>query len=298
MRRFPALRPELLALVTMTFASPAFAEPTPAKSPSSTEPAKTAGAQARTSGLTFGIEGGDLVLSDSSTLKIFRLHPLAAAVYALADGQRSFEAIRTDAEAASGYPLDQATLFAVLDALADANLLMARVTPPGTTELDAFVVVDGTLGTALVEPRTTKGTGVADLATAKRQEQAAKALERPNRVREAAYKSADDRLVKASEEGVKARGAVTEARRKEGSRKNSEEYEKQAFKTKASDDQALVVTRARSEQLAKSESTMRKVSEQEVKRMRPEEVTATIAARKVKQEADAKHANQEQTRKR
>lgn len=38
-----------------------------------------------------------------------RLHPIAAAVYALADGKTSLDVIRKGAEEASGYAIDEAT---------------------------------------------------------------------------------------------------------------------------------------------------------------------------------------------
>jgi hypothetical protein len=154
MRRFPPLRPEVLALLAATMASPAWAgDPaSAAKGAAQTEPAKP-GAPQRFLGdkSSIAIQGGDLVIHDSSTLTMLRLHPIAAAVFLLADGQKPLAAIRSEAETSTGLPVDEATLFAVLDALADAKLLSARVTPPGSGDLSSFVLSDGTLGSALVE---------------------------------------------------------------------------------------------------------------------------------------------------
>ncbi len=290
MRRFPALRPELLALVTLAFASPAFADAPATKSPAGTEPARGTVPQARTTGVTFGIDGGSLVLSDAASSKTFRLHPIAAAVYVLADGQRSLEAIRAAAEASSGFPLDEAGLFAVLDALADANLLVGRVTPPGSADFGSFVASDGTLGTALLEPTTTKGSPEPSLAAARKSEEVRKAQLRPERVRESDAKRNDPQLKRAAEETYKARASEAKTRR-EVLGASSEASHKQAGRgTPTMQDTVIAAAKLRSEQLAKSESKLR-VSEEGEKRQRPD-----AAAREV--ESKRKNMMQEQDKKR
>lgn len=285
MRSFPALRPAVIALVTLAFASPAFAD-TPAGQGTAAEPAKSAVPQARTSGVTFGIEGGSLVLADSSTTKIFRLHPLAAAVYGLADGQRSLEAIRAGAEASSGLPLDEAGLFAVLDALADANLLVARVTPPGSADPGSYVAADGTLGSALLEPSTTKGAPEPTLASARMKEESRKVIERPERARESSAKRDDTQVQRAREQTAKARESESRVRR-DALGASSEASKKQINRPAAPmQDAAVAAAKLRSEQLAKSESKVRR-SEQDMKYQRPE---AAAAREESKRKAGLTHS--------
>ena len=99
MRRFPPLRPEVLALLAVTLATPAFAgEPAgAAKGAAQTEPAKP-GAPRRLLGDSSAvtIHGGDFVIFDSATVTMLRLHPIAAAVFLLADGQKPLAAILLD----------------------------------------------------------------------------------------------------------------------------------------------------------------------------------------------------------
>ena len=87
------LRPELLALLSaLLLASPVALADTPA-------PGATAGASlpaARTSELSFSIDEGALLIKDSAASKTFRLHPIAAAVYVLSDGNYLIKAVATD----------------------------------------------------------------------------------------------------------------------------------------------------------------------------------------------------------
>jgi hypothetical protein len=239
MRRFPPLRPEVLALLAATMASPAWAgDPaSAAKGAAQTEPAKP-GAPQRFLGdkSSIAIQGGDLVIHDSSTLTMLRLHPIAAAVFLLADGQKPLAAIRSEAETSTGLPVDEATLFAVLDALADAKLLSARVTPPGSGDLSSFVLSDGTLGSALVEAGAAQPEAKLKLPEAKAKESANMAREDLKKVQERLR----DREAKAK-------------------------VVREAPGAQASDEAMIPVLKQRAEVLAKSESVLRKRSEQEVK---------------------------------
>lgn len=261
MRLIPALAPRLVALVTMTFASSALAaEPAAAtKSPAPVDPARPGVAQQRTNGITFALEDETLLLTDTAASKTFRLHPIAAAVYLLADGTRSLSSLRAEAEAASGLPVDDETLFAALDALADAKLLVARVSPPGSTELAAFVTVDGVSGTDLVTATTSGGTASPTVADARQREERAKSGHIRVRREEAEQKKARPELRLAAEERAKAVGQL----RVEASK---EEVAKKAKTATASDEAALRTARARAEQSAKSELKRRKANEQEKKK--------------------------------
>lgn len=245
----------------MTFASSALAaEPTAAtKAPSPAEPARPATAQQRTSGITFALDDETLLLTDTAASKTFRLHPVAAAVYLLADGTRSLSALRAEAEAASGIPVDDETLFAALDALADAKLIVARVSPPGSTELAAFVTVDGVSGTDLVTATTSTGTAAATIADVRRSEERKKAQHLAGRRTEADQKKLRPELRLAAEERAKAVGQLR-------SQAGKEEAAKKAKTVTAADDAALRTARARAEQSAKSELKRRKADEQEKKK--------------------------------
>ena len=246
----------------MTFASSALAaDPAAAtKAPSPAEPARPATAQQRTSGITFALEDDTLLLTDTAASKTFRLHPIAAAVYLLADGTRSLSSLRAEAEAASGLPVDDETLFAALDALSDAKLLVARVSPPGSTELAAFVTVDGVSGTDLVTVTTSTGTAAATVADIRQAEQRRKAQHLQGRREEADRKKLRPELRLAADERAKAVGQLR-------SQAGKEEAAKQAKTVTAADDAALRTARARAEQSAKSELKRRKADEQEKKKV-------------------------------
>lgn len=258
-------------MVLVALAGPARAEPAPAK-PGAAAPAKTT-AERKTQGITYAVDGDALLLTDARAQKTYRLHPLAAAVYALADGQKPLAAIRAEAEQSSGLPLDDDALYAVLDALADADLLVARVTPPGSSDIGSYVAIDGTPGPALVALAPAKA-GALALAEARASEEKEKVTRRPGRKLEADKKRADASLMKAQEERVKAREVslrerVGESANKEASKKVSRPIDA-ALEKRAGD------ARLRAEQLAKSESSLRMRSEAEAKkadvgRMRSEE---------------------------
>lgn len=256
MRLFPPLRPEVLALVVTVFTSTALAEPAPTAKEASAA-AVTKFPTARTSGIAYGVDDGDLVLSDSATGKSLRLHPLAAAVYALADGSKSFEEIRAGAQAATGFGVDLPTVYAVLDALADANLLVARATPPGSADLGTFVASDGTLGYGLVAATAQRGASAPDLGRAKTQEQSRKSLDREGRLKESDAKSKDLPIREASEQSTKAQVSLRETTRSESARKSaaSESMRKQAFEGIAPE---VETARVSAESAAKKESALRK----------------------------------------
>ncbi len=245
----------------MTFASSALAaDPAAAtKAPSAAEPARPSTAQQRTSGITFALDDETLLLTDTAASKTFRLHPIAAAVYLLADGTRTLSSLRAEAEAASGIPVDDETLFAALDALADAKLLVARVSPPGSTELAAFVTVDGVSGTDLVTATTSAGTPAPSLAEARPREMERKRLHLRSRHEEADQKQQRPELRLAAEERAKAVGQLR-------SQAGKEEAAKKAKTVTAADDAALRTARARAEQSAKSELRRRKADEQQKKK--------------------------------
>jgi hypothetical protein len=271
MRLFPPLRPELVAMVLVALAGPASAEPAPAK-PGAAAPAKATAAR-KTQGITYAVDGDALFLTDARAQKTYRLHPLAAAVYALADGQKPLAAIRAEAEQSSGLPVDDDTLYAVLDALADADLLVARVTPPGSSDLGSFVAIDGTPGPALVALAPAKA-GTLGLAEARVSEEKEKVVRRPGRKLEAEKKRADASLMKSQEERVKARDLSL--RERVGESANKEASQKSARPIDAALEKRAGDTRLRAEQLAKSESQLRMRSEAEAKkadvsRMRSEE---------------------------
>lgn len=258
-------------MVLVALAGPASAEPAPAK-PGAAAPAKATAAR-KTQGITYAVDGDALFLTDARAQKTYRLHPLAAAVYALADGQKPLAAIRAEAEQSSGLPVDDDTLYAVLDALADADLLVARVTPPGSSDLGSFVAIDGTPGPALVALAPAKA-GTLGLAEARVSEEKEKVVRRPGRKLEAEKKRADASLMKSQEERVKARDLSL--RERVGESANKEASQKSARPIDAALEKRAGDTRLRAEQLAKSESQLRMRSEAEAKkadvsRMRSEE---------------------------
>lgn len=206
------LRPELLALFTALFAAAPLASAetvAPAKAAASTTaPATTTvGAPlptAKTDGATFAVDGEAILITNTATKATVRLHPIAAAIYALADGKTSLEAIRKGAEDASGYAIDEATLFAALDALADAKLLVARATPPGgSPEQDLVVLADGAATADLVAVAADAKPGRDDFAKVKVAESAAKRKLR-DRHRDEESVKAKQPLRKKSEEAHKA----------------------------------------------------------------------------------------------
>jgi len=262
MRVFPALRPELVALLVVSLASPALAEGNP-PSPAANAPPRAPTAERRTQGIGYAVDGDRFVLTDSRAQKTFRLHPIAAAVYALADGQKPLSAIRAEAEAASGMTTDEETLFAALDALADAGLLVARVTPPGSVELGSFVAVDGTTGAGLVAATTEKGRAVAGLAEARESEQKEKSALRVDRARESKMKSEDVAVQRSHEARKKAMNAQTQARADEQRNKEANQKVSRPLEKKLTDELASAGVRA--ESAVKSESSLRMRNEQTAK---------------------------------
>lgn len=249
------IRPELLALLTALFAAAPLASAetvAPAKSAAPAAPAASL-PTAKTAGVTFAVEGEAVRITDQANKATVRLHPIAAAIYALADGKTTLEAIRKGAEEASGYAIDEATFFAALDALADAKLLVARVTPPGgaSTELDLVVLPDGGAGADLVVAVADAQPGRDDFAKAKVSESAAKKLVR-GRVREESEAKAKLPARKLSEEAHKsAQADYVKA-------KTQLATDKAAGKLKGEADEKRVVKevatkRARSEELAKKQ---------------------------------------------
>jgi hypothetical protein len=219
----------------------------------------------------------------------------------LADGQRSLAAIRTETEAGTGFAVDEGALFAVLDALADAKLLASRVTPPGSTDLASFVFADGTLGSAFVEKGTDQPAQPVDklkLPDARVREAAAKEIRRPLRAHESAQKRQDDAFGRAA----KATGTAREEAKKAGDRMREREMNAKAKREAPStqpsaDEAALPALRQRSEALAKTESTLRKRSEQDAKaryqeRALPGEDDASARKRQGATEADYKAQKQ------
>lgn len=149
-----SIHPRLIALLAALFAA------APAAAQAQQPPAAKAESlpAARVEGLSFSVDGDALVLKDESSGKISRLHVVAAAVFALSDGKTSPSAIRDKLAGLTGYTGTDELVFAALDALADAKLLQARVSPPGTSPLELVVAPDGTLGSALVAAASAEAT--------------------------------------------------------------------------------------------------------------------------------------------
>lgn len=261
------LRPQLLALLSALFlATPvAHAQQAPA--------AQAEGAPAaRTDGITFTVEGDQLILKDEASGKLYRLHAIAAAVFALSDGKATPAEIRGKLGELTGYAGTDELVFAALDALADAKLLKARVTPPGTTPLDLVVTPDGLFGTGLVTTATAEGKDLDTKALSK--EEARKkslgkeaAVKSSNKIR---YKSEAE--AKALDKGVVEKAAI----RKESVEKHSESSAKQAVSLKstakgesAQKDAAtktLAAAHAKAREAATNEASLRSKMEQAKKR--------------------------------
>jgi hypothetical protein len=259
----PTLRPELLALLAALFlATPVASAQTDAK-----VAAIAALPTAKIAGATYVVDEGAIVITRTAAKKSVRLHPIAAAVFALADGKTSVSGIREAAQKASGYELDDAAVFGVLDALADADLLVARVSPPGgSSELDLLVMDDGTLGTALVTTVTPgKDAGEADFAKVKVSEQKLKAVQRDRIRKESALKAERPALKLAREELAKKKSELTAARTKESDAK-SKKVSEAAVKTAEKD---VAAKKVAAESTAKKSSKLRldeKFSEQSAKK--------------------------------
>jgi hypothetical protein len=176
MRLLRPLRPELIALLSaLLLAAPVAHAADP---PAAASAAATPGA--RTADLSFSIDGGSIVIKDAAAGSSYRLHPVAAAVFVLSDGKTTIADIRKGAANLTGYDVDETTAFAALDALADARLLLARVTPPGGSDLDLVVLTDGALGTELVaSPAPKEGTKVDTAKLKERENQAKQANAKP-----------------------------------------------------------------------------------------------------------------------
>ncbi len=248
-----SFRPELLALVTAMFlAAPAASAEGPVKAVAPAAALPTA----KTADSTFAVDGDALVVTTGKTS--VRLHPIAAAIFALSDGKRSIDAIRKDAEAASGYPIDEATVFAVLDALADAKLLSARVTPPGgESDLDLVVVADGTDAKDLVAPTTAK-TAPGEWLKQKNAEENAKAKTVERHKIESVEKAADQTLKSAVAERKKALASLSDVRLKQESamkakKGNSESAEKVTAQRKVVESSAKSERSVRLKQKLKEE---------------------------------------------
>lgn len=251
------LRPELLALVSALFlAAPAASADEAASAVAPASPLPTA----KTADSTFAVDGEALVITTGK--RTVRLHPIAAAIFALSDGKRSIDAIRKGAEEASGYPIDEATVFAALDALADAKLLVARVTPPGAeSDLDLVVVADGTDVKDLVAPTTaTKEAGTTWL---KQRDNEAKTKKDSfaRHKTESDAKAADPALKTSEQARKKSLAELSSARVKQ-------ESAVKAKKASSEDAEKVTAKRKLSEASAKSERTVRvkqKLKEEEQK---------------------------------
>lgn len=232
-------------LSALFLAAPVASAEEPAKTivPTSTLPT------AKTEGSTFAVEDDAVVVTTGKST--VRLHPIAAAIFALSDGKRSIDAIRKGAEEATGYPVDEPTVFAALDALADAKLISARVTPPGgETELDLVVVADGTDAKELVAKATSKSPG-ADWTKVKASEEKAKRAVSEKHKSEAAEKRTDTKLKAAEEDRKKAFSAY-------GAGRVKQEQALKAKTAKAGDEKMLGAQRTAAESAAKSERVLRK----------------------------------------
>ncbi|MFO0931672.1 MAG: hypothetical protein U1E39_03075 [Planctomycetota bacterium] len=86
-------------------------------------------ARARTDGVSTRPDGAFLVVRTPQGVE-HRLTPVAAAVWAVADGTRSVDELARAAGERVGGRVDRETVFTALDGLADAGLLTARIAPP------------------------------------------------------------------------------------------------------------------------------------------------------------------------
>jgi hypothetical protein len=193
-----SIHPRVIALVTALFAAAPAAAYAEAPAAAKAEALPTA----RTEGLSFSVDGDALVLKEQSSGKISRLHVIAAAVYSLSDGKTSPAAMRDKLVELTGYVGSDELVFAALDALADAKLLQARVTPPGTSPLELVVAPDGTLGSELV----TAASAEAQKAAGANAEETRK----KNLANEAAAKSTNRARFKSEENAKQADKSVNE----------------------------------------------------------------------------------------
>lgn len=239
------IRPELLALLSALFLAAPAASAEDVKAPAVAPGLPTA----KTTDATFSVEDDAVIVTFTSTKSTVRLHPVAAAVFALSDGKRSVEAIRKEAEELTGYPLDEDTVFGVLDALADAKLLAARVSPPGSeSDLDLVLLSDGTAGNELVTA--SPGKGALEWGKARAQEEAAKVKLRAKRRAESEAKANKLELKKAEMERKKAHKELLLDRKKH-------ESAVKAGKAKGVDEK-LVAKKKSLEQSIKAEGKLRK----------------------------------------
>jgi hypothetical protein len=276
------MRPQLLALVSALFlASPAAVAQQPP-----TDAKATALPSARTEGLSFSVDGDQLLLKDESSGKISRLHPIAAAVFALSDGKTSPAGIQGKLADLTGYTGTDELVFAALDALADAGLLKARVTPPGTAPLDLVVTPDGLLGSSLVTAATAESKKIdpkgisAEEAKKKNlaSESAAKAGKQTARKQEEAAKAQNKEI---SERSTLRRKAVeAHLKLQESAQKNDEQSNKkldpkapmkeQKEKMQKEQEVKAQTARDKARQAATSEATLRR-QERENKEMATEQ---------------------------
>ena len=183
-----SIHPRVIALLTALFAAvPATAY---AEAPAATK--AEALPTARTEGLSFSVDDDALVLKDESSGKTSRVHVIAAAVFALSDGKTTPAAMRDKLAELTGFTGSDELVFAALDALADANLLQARVTPPGTSELELVVAPDGTLGSALVTASSTEVKKVAGAAAEELRKKALKSEAAAKSINRVRYKSEEN----------------------------------------------------------------------------------------------------------
>jgi|GEM_PF-5505509 len=138
-----------IALALVTAALNAHAEPTkvsPTGDPPVAAPPVAGAPQARVEGVVVDADATSdaLVLTDTVAKKTYRLHPIAAAVYASSDGKTSVEAIAKSVSEGLGSTITTDDVWDLCDLLADANLLVARITPAGLHPGNFLVLPDGT----------------------------------------------------------------------------------------------------------------------------------------------------------
>jgi hypothetical protein len=138
-----------IALALVAAALNADAEPnkaSPTGDPPVAAPPAAAAPQARVDGIVVDADATSdaLVLTDTVAKKTYRLHPIAAAVYASSDGKTSVEAIAKSVSEGLGSTITADDVWDLCDLLADANLLVARVTPAGLHPGSFLVLPDGT----------------------------------------------------------------------------------------------------------------------------------------------------------
>jgi len=247
MQTKPAHRPQLIALLAaLLLAGPiVVGQPTPAAAQAAAFPT------ARVEKLSMSVDGDELILKDEATSQRFRLHPVAAAVFALSNGKTSPAEIGKKIKELTGYSASEETVFAALDALADARLLTARVTPPGTTPVDLVVLIDGTIGSDLVAA-TSKEMPVKKLKEALAQEQAQKKTRVGGRHEEEAQKGKMEPILKSTEARLIATKKHKEAEAKKEPMKGASAQQRK------SEESAKITSRNEAKEQASKESTLRK----------------------------------------